>query len=149
MNYRQILLKLAFNKNRMKTHFLNRMKDENSLPNIKHYLMTLYEGIESWKEGIYAIKYGITEHPVCAYCGKSVHFTMSGKYYPSHCSFTCIALDPISQGKKKETLQKLYGVEYNFQRDDVKRRLKIQCWKNMAIENSLLQITLSQMNFVN
>lgn len=124
MNFRQILLKLAFNKNHIKTHFLNRMRDENSLPNIKHYLMTLYDGIESWKEGIYAIRYGITEHPVCAYCGKPVSFRMSGKYYPKHCSFECQGLDNNVQEKRKETLRKLYGVEYNFQRDDVKKKIE-------------------------
>lgn len=123
MNYRKILLKLAFNKNHIKTHFLNRMRDENSLPNIKHYLMTLYNGIESWKEGIYAIREGITEHPVCAYCGKPVSFRMSGKYYPKHCSFECQGLDNNVQEKRKETLRKLYGVEYNFQREDVKQKI--------------------------
>lgn len=124
MNYRKILEKIAFNENHIRTHFLDRMRKENSLPNIKHYLTTLYDGIQSWKEGIYAIRLGITEHPVCAYCGKPIPFVMNGKYYPNHCSFTCIALDPISQNKKKETLRELYGVEYNFQRKDVKEKIE-------------------------
>lgn len=89
-------------------------------------------------ERITALKANITEHPKCVICGNPVMF-VERKKISEFCSKTCSQNDPKmgekrkaslqfvdqqkANEKRKHTMRRKYGVEYNSQREDVKKIL--------------------------
>jgi hypothetical protein len=97
--------------------------------NIKAYIENRYEDSSSYQETIKRIQYGIDEHPVCPICGKPTLFLgKATKLFATYCSNSCRGKDPKNnskwvEGQKQYNLEH-YGVEHNFQRNDVKEKRK-------------------------
>jgi len=90
------------------------------------------------KERISALEKKLTHHPSCVSCGNPV-MIIGRNTFSDYCSKGCVYKDPnisqkrkissqkvdkkTSNDKRKSTMISKYGVEYNSQRDDIKKIL--------------------------
>ena len=134
MNYDQILTNIFITKANQispKLHYIFRGKNnyDKKYKNVKSYIENRYNDSSSYQETIKRIQYGIDKHPVCPICGKPTLFLGSStKLFATYCSNSCRGKDPKNnikwvEGQKQYNLEH-YGVEHNFQRNDVKEKRK-------------------------
>ena len=119
------------------------------------YLKNRYKDSSSLIETVQRIRLGIENKPLCPTCGNPVRWIgKKSKLYTTYCSNTCSANSKETYIKKKATLIKnwgtehcydsdkyknlmkaKYGVEYIWQRDDVKEKRKNTLLKKYGVEN--------------
>ena len=88
-----------------------------------------------FNERIYCILNGITTHPICPVCGKSVKFLSSSKGYKKHCSCKCSNSDPHTKNKIKKTCIEKWGVESSNQSEIVKEKKRQTFIENLGVDN--------------
>lgn len=122
MDYDKLLLKILTNN---KGICINKLDKLNSHINILNYLNNRYIDSFSILETLKRLKLNIETKPICARpeCNNYVTFIgKKSKMFSKYCSNNCRALHiskNIWQQKQKEYNIEHYGVEHNFQRQDV------------------------------
>lgn len=122
MDHDTILLKVCFNeKNHIRQRFLNHLK-KNDIPNIVEYLNSRYKDTSGYKETLHRMLHKVEERPRCLTCGKPIQWH---GYFPfaRFCNEKCASNNDVVKNKRKKTLLEEYGVEHNFQREDVKAKI--------------------------
>ena len=111
------------------------------LQRYKEYLDQRFIDSNSYPETLKRIKNNILEKPKCPYCGNPVKFIGKPSHlFQKYCSTSCRAKDVSKtywiEGQKKYNLEK-YGVEHNFQREDVKEKRKQTLIEKYGTDNPL------------
>ena len=128
MDYISILRKIIYNKKGI-------IKEKRDLilsgkyPNIYNFIINIYNDSASIEETFKRLLLNIDVKPVCPICGKPVEFVGKKKLmFRKYCSNSCRGKDPKNNQKwingQKEYNKKHYGVEYVWQRNDVKDKRK-------------------------
>ena len=132
MNYKKILKDILIpNKRGICQNKLNKiLNNQNKYINIYNFLLYgIYNDSSSIYETLKRIQSNIDVKPLCPICHKPVNFIgKQSKMFSKYCSNSCRAKDPknyqkwINNQKKYNLIH--YGVEYNWQRNDVKEHRK-------------------------
>ena len=132
MDYKKILKDILIpNKRGINQKKLNKiLNNQNKYLNIYKFLLYgIYNDSSSIYETLKRIQLNIDVKPLCPTCHKPVNFIgKSSKMFSKYCSKSCRAKDPKNyqkwvDGQKKYNLIH-YGVEYNWQRNDIKELRK-------------------------
>lgn len=143
MDYKKILKDILIpNKRGINQKKLNKiLNNQNKYSNIYNFLLySIYNDSSSIYETLKRIQLNIDVKPLCPICHKPVNFIgKSSKMFSKYCSKNCRAKDPINyqkwvNGQKKYNLIH-YGVEYNWQRNDIKEYRKEQLIKHYGTTN--------------
>ena len=108
------------NRKRILTYLLNRYKDDDT---------------HDVKEIIYRIKNNIEEKPKCIICGKPVRYV---KFYSEYCSPECRhskQSNLLQYEKRKIKMLEHYGVENQFQRQEVKQTIQNTSLEKYGVKN--------------
>ena len=128
MDYISTLRKIIYNKKGI-------IKEKRDLilsgkyPNIYNFIINIYKDSASIEETFKRILLNIDVKPVCPICGKPVEFVgKKNLMFRKYCSNSCRGKDPINNQKwvngQKKYNKEHYGVEYVWQRNDVKDKRK-------------------------
>ena len=128
MDYISALRKIIYNKKGI-------IKEKRDLilsgkyPNIYNFIINIYKDSTSIEETFKRILLSIDVKPVCPICGKPVEFVgKKNLMFRKYCSNSCRGKDPINNQKwvngQKKYNKEHYGVEYVWQRNDVKDKRK-------------------------
>ena len=132
MDYKKILKDILIpNKRGIDQKKLNKiLYNQNKYCNIFDYLLNkVYYDSTSIYETLKRIQMNIDVKPLCPICHKPVNFIgKQSKMFSKYCSNSCRAKDPKNynnwiEGQKKYN-KNHYGVEYNWQRNDIKKLRK-------------------------
>ena len=138
MDYKKLLVKILIpNKRGIDNKKLNRiLYNQNKYCNIFNFLLNeVYNDSISIPETLNRLKLHIDIKPLYPICHKPVNFIgKQSKMFSKYCSNSCRAKDPKNyikwiEGQKKYNKEN-YGVEYNWQRKDIK-----ELRKNKLIEH--------------
>ena len=143
MDYKKILKDILIpNKRGINQKKLNRiLYNQQKYSNIFDYLLNkVYKDSASIYETLKRIQLNIDVKPLCPICHKPVNFIgKTSKMFSKYCSNSCRAKDPKNynnwiEGQKKYNKEH-YGVEYNWQRNDIKEHRKEQLIKHYGTIN--------------
>ena len=111
-----------------------------------NYLTNRYNDSLSIKETIFRILNNIDIHPVCPECGKlcKVKYRKNQPFYSTCGNIECIHKRK-GNGPKEKCIQK-YGVENQFQRKEIKDKIRQTCLNKWG-HNSHMQSTSWQNNY--
>ena len=90
-------------------------------------------------EVIYRIKYELNSHPICPVCGKLVKFVDKTRGYKVFCSQECknsVAGKLIFNQKLQNTCLERFGVQNQFQDENVKQKIKETCLERYGYEHA-------------
>ena len=143
MDYKKILKDILIpNKRGIDQRKLNKiLNNQNKYYNIFDYLLNkVYNDSTSIYETLRRIQMNIDVKPLCPICHKPVNFIgKPSKIFSKYCSNSCRAKDPKNYQKwinsQKEYNLIHYGVEYNWQRNDVKEHRKEKLIKHYGTTN--------------
>lgn len=139
MDYISTLRKIIYNKKGI-------IKEKRDLilsgkyPNIYNFIINIYNDSASIEETFKRLLLNIDVKPVCPICGKPVEFVgKKNLMFRKYCSNSCRGKDPKNNQKwvngQKEYNKKHYGVEYVWQRKDVKDKRKKTLKEKYGDEN--------------
>ena len=100
-----------------------------------NYLTNRYDDSLSIKETIFRILNNINVHPVCQECGKlcKVKYRKKQPFYSTCGNMECIHKRK-GNGPKEKCMQK-YGVENQFQRKEIKDKIRQTCLNKYGVEH--------------
>ena len=73
----------------------------------------------TFSEMLYWYYNGLTERPVCVYCGKPTKFENTESGYRKYCSYKCLNADPNKKEKVEATCMEKFGTKAPAQNKDV------------------------------
>lgn len=126
MNYDKLLISILTNNKGIIRSKYDRLCD---YPNILAYISNRYTDSENLYESIRRMSLKIDIKPLCPICGNPTKYIgKKSKMFSKYCSNSCRAkeranIDRWVEGQKKYNLEH-YGVEYVWQREDVKEKRK-------------------------
>ena len=124
-------------------------------PALLYYLDNRFKDSSSRLETLQRIRLHIEQKPLCPICGKSVSWVgKKNKLFTTYCSNTCAGNSKDKQEKIKNTLiehwgtancydspkykalmKEKYGVEYTWQREDIKEKRKKTLLERYSVEH--------------
>ena len=102
-------------------------------PDFYKYIIEHYD-CELWSEKLYWYYKGLKEYPKCPMCGKLTKFQNLKQGYREFCSNKCLGKSSDIKSRRKQSIQKRYGVDNVFKSDVVKEKIKQTNRGNLGVD---------------